>query len=88
MDLLFSPLDVLKPNGANLASPHPVGVQQLEDGKIAPAHRSRAIDAFEYLLGVLLGQSTRNVRQLIAADRGHGLRQIALEVSLLISKAE
>jgi hypothetical protein len=87
-DATLPPLDVLELKGPYLTAANAVGVEQLNDGEVPPAHRSRAIDAQKDLLGIFFRNGARNSGQLVGAQLGNRFGQIALQVPPLNAEAE
>jgi hypothetical protein len=66
-DLVLSPLKVVQLQGADLATAHTVGVEQLKDRDIASASTRRTVDTVQGLLRILLRDRPRNPGQLVGA---------------------
>lgn len=87
-DAVLSPLDILKPEGSNLTSAHPIGVEQLQEGEVTSTERRASVDALQGLLGIRLREGSRKARQLVSAYGGKRLGEIALQVALLKTEAK
>ena len=82
-DLMVSPVDVLESKSANLAAPYAVGIEQLANRVIAPAHVAVAVNALENFQRLLIGQSTRNRGQLVGAPCRHSAVKWPLNIALM-----
>ena len=61
------PIDILQLKRTHLPAPHTIGVKQLHNGVIPPAHMAAAVDAAQDMLGFGVAQPAWNRGQFVGA---------------------
>lgn len=88
LDTLIWPIDVIKPQAADLHPANAVGGQQTDDRRIAHSFRRAPVDAAAQPFNALVGQTTGNHPELPAFSYRNQLRKIPLNSGGPMCKAQ